>query len=426
MRWQTTSAPWLLALLVACHVGCSTLSGRPWGGTSTAASKPAGGEVRQVSHIEDRYREEYDPIKKPKVEGFDAFKPEVIKAQVADLTGNGPNAATAKQLFAQAEDLYAKALDAPPDRRAAAFSEAAEAYVAAAEKWPESLLEEDALFLAAESYFFSDQYPLANEQYEKLIKQHPNTRHMDAIDARRFAIAQYWLELDKKSPQNFFSVNMFDKSTPWRDTRGHAFRVYDKIRVDDPTGKLSDDATLAAANAYFARGDFFKADQLYTDLRKTFPSSEHQFLAHFLGLKAKLSIYEGPDYAGTPLDECEQLIKQIRRQFPQQADQEKEYLTRAYAEVRFKKAERIWTMGRYHELRKEYRASKFYYDQIVKDFADTPFSAEAATRVQANASEPPVPPQKLEWLVDLFPERENAKPLLSSSTPEAGAGTKRR
>ncbi len=83
-------------------------------------------------------------------------------------------------------------------------------------------------------------------------------------------------------------------------------------------------------------------------------------------------------------------------------------------------------MGRYHELRKEYRASKFYYDQIVKDFADTPFSAEAATRVQANASEPPVPPQKLEWLVDLFPERENAKPLLSSSTPEAGAGTKRR
>jgi len=74
--------------------------------------------------------------------------------------------------------------------------------------------------------------------------------------------------------------------------------VFDKIRIDDPTGKLSDDATLAAANAYFAQGDFEKADQFYTDLRKTFPSSEHQFTAHFLGLKAKLLCYSGPDYSG--------------------------------------------------------------------------------------------------------------------------------
>ena len=45
---------------------------------------------------------------------------------------------------------------------------------------------------------------------------------------------------------------------------------------------------LAAANAYFAAADYFRADALYTDLRKAFPSSEHQFIAHFLGLKTKL------------------------------------------------------------------------------------------------------------------------------------------
>ena len=35
-------------------------------------------------------------------------------------------------------------------------------------------------------------------------------------------------------------------------------RVYDRIRLDDPTGKLADDATLALGNAYFAVGKFMK------------------------------------------------------------------------------------------------------------------------------------------------------------------------
>lgn len=439
MRWQTFVVPGLLACVTAGHVGCSSVSGRSFGfgpaattaasatppnATSSAASN--GGAIQRVSYIEQRYREDFDPIKRPKAEGLDAFKPESLKAQVKDITGTGPNAKVARELFAQAEDVYDRALAAQGAGRASLFAEAAALYVAAAEKWPDSLLDEDARFLAGESYFFADQYPKANEQYEKLIKQHPNTRHMDVIDSRRFSIAQYWLELDHKSPQSFFSMNLLDDSVPWRDTRGHAFRVFDKIRIDDPTGKLSDDATLAAANAYFARGDYFKADQLYADLRKTFPSSEHQFLAHFLGLKAKLQCYQGPDYSGESLDQAEQLVKQIRRQFPPQAEQEKEFLNRAYAEVRFKKAERIWTLGRYHELRREYRAAQFYFDQIAKDFSDTPFASQAQEHVQGHAGLPPVPPQKLPWLVGLFPQRENAKPLLTSNTPDAGATTKRR
>lgn len=455
MRWTTYVALGLLAGAAVGQTGCSTLSGGPFRsadpsagagptGSSSAGSSPAasssaaapnstpggapaaGDAVARASYIEQRYREEFDPIKRPSASGLDALKPEYIKAQLLDVTGSGPNAAVARERFGQAEAAYAQALNAKDGERAELFTAAAQLYVSAAEKWPESLLEEDALFLAGESFFFADEYPRANEQYEKLIKQHPNTRHIDTVDARRFAIAQFWLEEDRRAPQSFFSVNLFDKAEPWRDTRGHAFRVFDRIRIDDPTGKLSDDATLAAANAYFARGDFFKADQLYTDLRKTFPSSEHQFLAHFLGLKAKLSCYEGPDYAGEVLDQAEQLIKQIRRQFPQQAEQEKEYLVRALAEVRFKKAERIWTMGRYHELRQEYRAAQFYYDQVVKDFSDTPFSSDAQERVQSNAGLPAVPPQRFQWLVDLFPQRENAKPLLTSNTPELGSTSTRR
>jgi outer membrane protein assembly factor BamD (BamD/ComL family) len=126
--------------------------------------------------------------------------------------------------------------------------------------------------------------------------------------------------LNEVESQAFWEFNFFDKRRPMRDTFGHAVRVFDRIRIDDPTGRLADDATLAAGNAYFTAGRYLEADNFYTDLRKTFPSSEHQFRAHLLGVQAKLRSYQGSDYSGIPLDEAEKLIKQIRRQFPHEAE----------------------------------------------------------------------------------------------------------
>jgi hypothetical protein len=75
-------------------------------------------------------------------------------------------------------------------------------------------------------------------------------------------------------------------------------------------------------------------------------------------------------------------------------------------------------MGRYHELRQEYRASAFYLDQVARDYNDTPFADDARQRVASHTGDPPVPPQKLEWLVELFPKREIAKPLFSPDVVE--------
>lgn len=424
---------WLggVAFAAASFVGCASLSGQQTAPPSNVvpASATAPGEddekARRAQYIEQKYRDDFDPIQPKRATGLDALSPDNLKASMRELTGKGPSPTIARQLFAEAEELYSKATNTEGDARIAAFTAAAEKYVEAAQRWPDSMLEEDAQFMAGESYFFADNYPKANEQYESLVKKHPNTRHMDQVDSHRFAIAQYWIDLDRKQPQPFYSINWFDKRRPWRDSAGHAYRVFDKIRIDDPTGKLSDDATMAAANAYFTAGDYFKADSLYTDLRKTFPSSEHQFNAHLLGLETKILCYDGPEYSGLCLDQAEELIKQIRKQFPREAEKEDEALRRAWATVRFKKAERNWTLARFHHNRQEFRAAQIFYERIVKEYADTPFADKAREASQEIAGKPPVPAQPLPWLVDLFPQRENAKPLLSSSTPTATTGKKR-
>jgi len=341
-----------------------------------------------------------------------------IQNAAKNLVGKGYSPEKARERFAEASNQFQQAFRVQGDQRVDLLLEAAKGFKNAADRWPDSAVEHDALFMAAESYFFADRYPKANEMYEQLLKKYPNSQYLDVIDARRFSIAQYWLELDKKEPQRFWEFNLTDKSRPVRSTFGHAVRIFDRIRIDDPTGKLADDATLAAGNAYFACAKYMDADSFYSDLRKTFPSSEHQFRAHLLGIKAKLLSYDGPDYSGDPLDEAEKLIKQVRRQFPYEAAKEREYLARAWAEVRFKKAEREWHMAQFYDRRGEYGAARFYYQLVVNDYADTVFAEKARSRMEAIRSEPDTPPQRLEWLVKLFPQQDDVKPMIATSNSD--------
>jgi outer membrane protein assembly factor BamD (BamD/ComL family) len=408
--FQAANLPLTLCALAALVSvpGCASLWSKSDDESSAYKPSPPSGKygVRQASAEE--------PIEKTDLTWSD-FSWENFGKTTKRLTGRGKDTKKARELYREAEDLFNQARNAEPRRKAAIFELAAPKFAEAADRWPDSQLAMDALYMAGESFFFADDYPQANLYYEKLVKQFPNNRYLDTIDKRRFAVAKYWLELNHQHSEPFYYMNWINKERPWRDVRGHGLRVYDKIRIDDPTGKLADDATLAAANEHFSSGRFYKADEYYSDLRKAYPTSEHQFLAHFLGIKAKLNSYMGPAYGGTALDETEKLIKQTRRQFPQEAEKERQFLERAAAEVRYRKAEQLMLLARFYDRRAEYRAAEHYYARLAKEYQDTPLAPRAEERVGQIAGLPPKPTQQLPWLVALFPESDKIKPLLKAS-----------
>jgi outer membrane protein assembly factor BamD (BamD/ComL family) len=410
---------WVVAVLLL-QCGCATMGSRAKSGAAASITdETANGDVQKASYEDSPIASD---LNEEEEESFwDSLTPSAIGKRTSKsykkLTGQEPKPELARALYAQAEEKYRLAIASPEDKRAELLVEAADQYSEAAKRWPDSALEQDGLYMAGESYFFADSYVKANGAYELLIKKYPGTKHMDTIDARRYTIGQYWLELTNRNPENAFAINFTNRRKPWRDTRGHALRVYDKIRVDDPSGKLADDATLAAANAHFVSKSYFKADEYYGDLRKAFPTSEHQFKAHYLGLKTKLLCYQGSDYGGDALDEAEKLIKQIRKQFPQEAEAEKEFLARAFAEVRFKKAEREWDTAQYFCKRGEYGAARLYQQTIVDKYTDTPFGERAKQQIAEQKDYPAEPPKRFDWVVNLFPREQPAKPLFYSDAP---------
>ncbi len=416
MRGARCWAPCLGALTTILMCGCSAFGRRDEATASYEQTRQQMEQDASRPYSTVSYESEEEPVDPLSIE---SFAPSNVTGTVRELTGFGPDAEKARQAMRGAEVLYQEAVALKEQNQAEQsnrqFLLAAEKYAEASKLWPGSTLQQDALFMVGECNFFADHYWEAELAYEELLKNFSHSRHLDRVQPRRFAIADYWLELHRTDPQAFYEWNLVNPDRPKRDAFGHAMRIYDRIRLDDPTGKLADDATLALANAHLVKGDFLKADDYYTDLRKTFPSSEFQFDAHFLGLKSKLQNYQGSDYSANALNEAEVLLKQIYRQFPVEAERESEYLTKAGAELRYRLAERRWDRAKRFDRRSEYGAARLYYESLVTDYGDTPFADRARQRLQQISGLPAVPKQPLGWLVDFFPETDTVKPLLENN-----------
>lgn len=354
---------------------------------------------------------EDEPIKEKDQKGL---APVSVTESAVKLFSLGPGAdpQEAQAVFREGEALFAQAAKEQPPENARTYLAAQSKYAEAAKLAPKGAVNEDAMFKMAECYFFADQYAAANLAYEKLLKDYTRSRYLDIAESRRFKIAQYWLNLSER--KKTLLVNVWDKQRPMRDTRGHAMRVLDRIRMDDPTGNLADDATMAAGVAAFEQGDFLKADEFFTDLREHFPNSDHQFQAHFLGVQAKLQNYQGAAYSGDALETAADLIQRAQKQFPQESQQHADKLREMLAEVRFRMAKRELVDAQFYDKRREFGAAREHYAAIVEKFPDTSIGKYAEQRLGEIEGEPPAPPQRLGWLINAFPDSER-NPLMVNS-----------
>jgi outer membrane protein assembly factor BamD (BamD/ComL family) len=315
--------------------------------------------------------------------------------KIKTAVGLGPNEQIARKDYVEGDRLF----------REKNYKAAAEKFRAAIDRGPHSAIEQDAMFMLAESYFYGDQYIKARDAYDGLVKEHTNTRYMDKVIEHEWAIAQFWEKYEQRHPDWPATPNAWDKTRPWFDTIGHAIKTYDSIRLNDPTGPRADDAIMATANIYFARGKYDDADYHYTLLRKEYPRSELQYEAHLLGLQAKMRKYQGENYDGTPLEEAKVLVKNLNSQFGNRlSTEEKQRLVTVSAQLNQQIATRDYRMAGYYDRKKDYGAAKHYYAQVIQKYPDTDLSQKSRDRIAEIKSEPENPTKPLGFLVELLPE----------------------
>ena len=318
--------------------------------------------------------------------------PENIYGNIKQATGYGPDEKIARAVMQEGQALF----------RDKKYKEAAGKFAAAGKRWPDSPLEEDALFLKGESEFFFDQYPKAHDTFGGLLKKYSNTRHLDTVVEREFAMGRYWEQLYEAHPIWPIVPNVTDGSRPRFDSFGYAIQAYQRVRMYDPTGPLADDSLMASASAYFRHGQFENAAYDYDLLRKEYANSEHQANAHVLGLQAKMRIYQGSTYISAPLEDAGRIADQTLAQFGDKLGDEREHVAKARAQIIEEKANREFTVARYYENRKCYGAARLYYQSVIKEYPGTDKANQAQARLEKIRNEPDSPPNHFEWLTKPF------------------------
>lgn len=360
-----------VVVIAALAGGCATMQmpAMPW------AKPKDGSTVISSDHATEREL------------GWDAFKAENVTKRWKKMTGRGPDEEIARQALADGDSLF----------RQGRYRDAVPKYKVAIDRWPDSDIEEDAMWQLAECLFFTDQYPKAEDAYDGLVKKYANTRHLDRIARRQFVIGQYWIAVDQKWHLPVIVPNLTDRSRPLFDTRGRAHKAFDHVRINDPRGPLADDSIMAQANSHFVDRQWLDADYFYGLLRSECPDSEFLLDAHVLGLQAKLRAYQGPGYEGGVLDEAEVLADQIVVQFPDQLSREEgERVERTRAEIAAQQARRLWDRAEFYAKGKHYSSARMYYAMVAKDYPATQLAQQARGRFDqirdlADASDDPFP-----------------------------------
>ena len=381
----------------AASPGASRLPAVDQGGPTqpaSAALSGAGADVRQIGTSIRDVKPSPGLPKEEKDSGFDwsQLDPANVYKNMKAAVGLGPDEKLAQQYFNEGTALY----------REKKYDEAAEKFKTAADRWPDSTLEEDALFFQGESYFFADRYSKAHDTFLMLFKKYQNTRYLDVAVARQFSIGRYWEQMDRVEPHWPITPNLTEKTLPWFDSFGNSVNAYLSVRLNDPTGPLADDSIMATADAYFLKGRFEDAAYHYDLLRKEYPKSKHQVQAHLLGLKCKQMVYQGPMYDGKPLDEADEIARQALTQFRTQLGAERANIVELRDQVRAQKAEREWAMAQFYETKRAYGAARISYQKLIKDYPQTQMAAAAGERLQKIKDYPAEPTDHFKWLNGAF------------------------
>ena len=251
------------------------------------------------------------------------------KQTSATTLKSGEGEKTAQDSFDNAKQLYETATqirmyNPQGVEHEEIFLEAAEKFRTALKASPDDELAQDALFFEGESFYFANDYVQSNRVFEGLISQHSGSRYLDRVEQRRYSIAAYYLDLEK----NEASAPFNNPESPNATLVSDAQKILRRIRLDDPTGKLADDATFALASSHMSSERYKEAAETFSDMRKNYPESEFQFRAGMLELESLLKSYKWLDEDDTTLACAEKLQKLIQTQFPIKAAKHSEILAK--------------------------------------------------------------------------------------------------
>ncbi|MDD5561500.1 MAG: outer membrane protein assembly factor BamD [Candidatus Omnitrophica bacterium] len=261
-------------------------------------------------------------------------------------------------------------------------------------------------FAYAKSFFDINKYEEAKREFRKLLKAYPKSAEA--------AESQYYLGLTEEAQGKLYEayqayqmvVDKYPFSERIQEVIEREYKIAEKfmagekrkamgltLPVENPAieifGKVVENSTYGplAPRAQYKLGlvlkglsRYYEAEEAFNKVVSRYPDSEWASAAKFQIASCRASLSKGSAYDQGAAQEAKEQFEQFVREHPDAVlslDAE-----RNISGIREKEAEASYNIGRFYEKQKEFNSARIYYNDIIDNYADSPWAAQAVARLQ--------------------------------------------
>jgi outer membrane protein assembly factor BamD len=261
-------------------------------------------------------------------------------------------------------------------------------------------------FAYAKSIFDNNQFEEAKKEFRKLLKSYPKSAEA--------AESQYYLGVAEESQGKLYEaylayqivIDKYPFSERIQEIIEREYKIAERfmsgekrkalgmnLPVENPAieifGKVIDNSTYGplAPKAQYKLGlvlkglmRYYEAEEEFNKVVSRYPDSEWASAAKFQIASCRAALSKGFAYDQGSAQEAKEQFEEFVREHPDAVlslDAEKNI-----GQIRQKEAEASYNIAVFYEKQKAFDSARIYYNDIIKDYAQSPWALKAAERLQ--------------------------------------------
>ena len=209
----------------------------------------------------------------------------------------------------------------------------------------------------------------AYQAYQKVIDKYPFSERIQEIIEREYKIGETFMSGEKRK-----ALGM---TLP---VENPAIEIFTKVIENSTYGPLAPKAQYKLGLALKGLLRYYEAEEAFNKVISNYPDSEWAPAAKFQIAECRSSVSRSPDYDQGASHEAKQKFEEFVKEHPdavlsQQAEQNIHQLNEKEAEANYKTA-------LFYEKQKAYESARIYYNDIINNYPQSPWSAKSLERLQ--------------------------------------------
>jgi outer membrane protein assembly factor BamD len=246
---------------------------------------------------------------------------------------------------------------------------AIDAYRRVIKKWPLSSSTEEARLGMAQCHSAIGYHYKAFQEYQELLKKHPNTPHFDEILQREFEIGNLFLAGER---QKAWGVR-------WFPSMERTVEVYEQVVKNGPYSSVAPPSQFRIGLAYEKERDYLAAVHTYEKLLERYPNDPLAEAAQFqIGAEYQKESQHA-EYDQNTANQAIAAFADFMVRYPQS---DKVSLAEQYQiALKAEQARGLFQIGEFYEKNRYYKSALIYYNDVIEKNPGSSWATQAKGKV---------------------------------------------